>query len=169
MCWAPSIWHKAQNTQLSGWNQRKSRACCVLWRESNPSIRFQMGAIWLITSEKRIKLWFYIRLSTWISIFKKDKFISLRAALITHNFHTQVLCLWIMAWKVHSEKLQNIPKLIIAGVLQKPYISDISGIFFSFYCSGQPALSFICRKGFTMLEPSQTTDGLNQQFFSWKS
>ena len=61
--------HRAEHTAAWLASEEKSRALSVLWRKPNSSIRFQMCAIWLITSEKRIKVWFfYIILFPWLSV-----------------------------------------------------------------------------------------------------
>lgn len=115
--------HLAQSTEHTAvWlaSEEKSRGWSVLWREPKSSIRFQMCAIWLITSVKRIKLWFYIILFTWLSISQKDKFISLRAELIISTHRTVPMNNGL---KGSQWKITNILTLIIAGVLQKPYIS----------------------------------------------
>lgn len=130
MCWAQSIWHKAPNTQLLGWHQKKkSRALSVFWREPSFGIRFQMCAIWLITSVSRIKLWFSIILFSWLSIsehFSESRVNNLQF-LSSHR-----TALMNNGLKGSHWKITNIPTLIIAGVLPKPDISNFCPVYFLF-------------------------------------
>lgn len=124
--------HSTEHTAVWLASEGKSRAWSVLWREPNSCIRFLMCAILLITSVKRIKLWFYIILYTWLSFSQKDRFTALATKLITCNLHTN--CWWIMVEKF-TIKHKNILTLIIAVVLQKTYTYHISGWSFSCHCS----------------------------------
>lgn len=129
--------HLAQSTEHTAvWlaSEEKSRGWSVLWREPKSSIRFQMCAIWLITSVKRIKLWFYIILFTWLSISQNDKIHFSESRVNNLQFPHTELCRWIMAWEVHNEKLQTSSHRSLL-VSCKNLISHISGTLFSFYCS----------------------------------
>lgn len=127
MCWARSIWHNVQKTQLPGWHQRKSPEQSVYFGESpNPASDFRCVPFDWLHQWGGLNCNFYIILFSWLSISEWDTFISLSAELITCNFFQATqLWSWIMAWKVRRRLQPH------TGVVQKPVQIFCS---FCFHC-----------------------------------